>query len=109
MINLNESDHNMAFFNKRYHPPGTPPGTLIEAPRDASIPLRIRLIDYNQDEFTSRNDNDAAECSPYILRESLTWVHVQGQPTESALNEPGASFNLHSLALEEVLNSGQCP
>jgi len=99
----------MAFFTKRYHPPGTAPGTLIEAPAVDHAPLRIRLIDYCADEITIRDDVDASECGPYLQRDSMTWVHVQGRPTEAALQELGTAFSLHSLALEDVLNTGQRP
>ncbi len=99
----------MAFFTKRYHPPGTPPGTLTEVPATEAAPLRIRLIDYSADEITTRDDVTASECSPYLQRDSVTWVHVQGQSTEAALREFGESFQLHSLALEDVLNTGQRP
>jgi magnesium transporter len=99
----------MAFFSKRYHPPGTPPGTLTEAPAAAAAPLRMRLIDYSADEITIRDDVEVADCVSYLQRDSVTWVHVQGQPTEVALHSLAESFSLHSLALEDVLNTGQRP
>jgi hypothetical protein len=40
----------MAFFTKRYHPPGTAPGTL-HAPSTkaiASLPASVRLVRYDQ-------------------------------------------------------------
>ena len=51
----------------------------------------------------------AEDCEPYLNRETMTWVHVEGQPTEEALRKLGASFRLHALALEDVLNTGQRP
>jgi len=99
----------MAFFEKRYHLPGTAPGTLTEIPAAEAEPLRIRLIDYRADEITIRDNVEASECRPYLQRDSVTWVHVQGHPTEAALLELGSTFQLHSLALEDVLNTGQRP
>jgi magnesium transporter len=99
----------MAFFTKRYHPPGTPPGTLTETSVVAAAPLAIHLINYNADEITIRDDVNAADCQPYFRRDSITWVHVQGQPTEVALRDLGKTFQLHPLALEDVLNTGQRP
>lgn len=99
----------MAFFTKRYHPPGTPPGTLTESAASETSPVRIRLIDYGADEITVRENIAATECATYLQRDSVTWVHVQGQPTEAALRELGETFRLHSLALEDVLNTGQRP
>ena len=99
----------MAFFTKRYHQPGTAPGTLKETVSAESAQLRIHLIDYNAVELTVREDVQVAECHPYLKHDSVTWVHVQGQPTEAALRELGESFHLHSLALEDVFNTGQRP
>ncbi len=99
----------MAFFTKRYHPPGTAPGTLIESAEPAAEPLRIHLIDFRPEEMEVRSDVAVSECRPYLQRESITWVHVQGRPTEAALSELGECFDLHSLALEDVSNTGQRP
>ncbi|MDH3276207.1 MAG: magnesium/cobalt transporter CorA [Gammaproteobacteria bacterium] len=99
----------MALFNKQYHPAGTSPGTLTKARSADAAPLRIRLIDYDANEVSILDDTSAANCEPYLQRDTVTWVHVQGRPTEAALRELGASFNLHSLALEDVLNIGQRP
>jgi len=99
----------VAFFNKRYHPPGTAPGTLIEHPAAEFLPLKIHLIDYHADEIIIKNDIQAADCQQFLQKESVTWVHVQGRPTKAALCELGTLFGLHSLALEDVLNSGQRP
>ncbi len=99
----------MAYFDKRYHPPGTPPGTLTEVGESAEKPLKIRLVDYSVDEITIREDLTAGECIPYLQRDSISWVHVQGHPTEAVLDELGAAFDLHPLAMEDILNTGQRP
>ncbi|MGB5603557.1 MAG: magnesium/cobalt transporter CorA [Gammaproteobacteria bacterium] len=99
----------MAIFEKRYHPPGTAPGTLTEVPVAEAVPLRIRLINYSADQIVVRDDVGASECQLYLQKESFTWVHVQGHPSEAALQQLGTAFQLHTLALEDVLNSGQRP
>lgn len=99
----------MAFFNKSYHPAGTSPGTLSRARPEDSKPLRIRLADYDIDQLTVLDDVTAEDCQPYLNRDTVTWVSVEGRPTEDALRQLGASFGLHSLALEDVLNIGQRP
>jgi magnesium transporter len=99
----------MTLFNKSYHPAGTAPGTLTHERPDDAKPLRIRLTDYNVDELTVLEDVTAEDCEPYLNRETITWVHVEGRPTEEALRKLGGSFRLHALALEDVLNIGQRP
>lgn len=99
----------MALFNKRYHPAGTAPGTLTKTRPTDARPLKIRLIDYDEKELTVIEETTAEKCEPYLHRDTVTWVHVEGHPTEAALRQLGTSFGLHSLALEDVLNSGQRP
>jgi magnesium transporter len=100
----------MGYFTKRYHSPGTPPGTLVEAPAgEPAGPIHIRMIDYTDKELKIKEDAEAEACRPYIERETITWVHVQGQVQPDILRKLGEAFSLHPLAMEDVLNSGQRP
>src|SRR5690606_15045811 len=92
---------------KVYHPPGTAPGTLVTA--EPSGTLSIRLIDYTTHEVVGRMLDDAAECRPYLARDSRTWIQVNGRPDADTLRALGAHFGLHELALEDVINLGQRP
>jgi magnesium transporter len=99
----------VAFFTKRYHPMGTPPGTLVETPVEETTPPRLRLIDYSSDAITVIEDTDVAHCRSFLDQHSVTWVHVQGTPPVQTMRELGEHFDLHALALEDVLNTGQRP
>ena len=99
----------MAYFTKRYHPPGTPPGTLVDEQGQDKEEVIIHLIDYTAQEFVELELNDAHECSPYLERDTTTWIHVQGTVEAETLRELGQLFGLHQLALEDVLNTGQRP
>lgn len=98
----------MGFFDKAYHPPGTAPGTLVEhveTPR----PVRISLVDYTPEEFVEHELVAPTDCQPYLKRKSVTWIHVQGDVPADTLRNLGELFDLHPLALEDVMNSGQRP
>lgn len=99
----------MTYFTKRYHPPGTPPGTLIGEPLAAGEQIAIHLIDYTPQEFSELDLGDARECRPYLEKESITWIHVQGIAHTETVRELGNLFGLHPLALEDVVNTGQRP
>ena len=99
----------MAFFDKRYHPPGTPPSTLTGAPPSKAAPEKIRLISYDPAEIRIREGVDPADCAECLQKGGVTWAHVQGHPGEATLRNLGAIFDLHDLALEDVLNTGQRP
>jgi magnesium transporter len=94
---------------KTYHPPGTAPGTLTAGEPGTGAGLSIRLIDYTKDDFTEQALASAEACSPFLTRDSRTWIQVDGRPDPATLRELGAQFGLHELALEDVLNLGQRP
>jgi magnesium transporter len=99
----------MGYFGKRYHPPGTPPGTLPEPAQGPAAPLSIRLIDYTDTTFADRTFASAAEAPADLERAAHTWIHVQGDAAPETLRELGRRFGLHPLALEDVINAGQRP
>ena len=99
----------MGYFTKRYHPPGTSPGTLQRIDDAKLVPYKLYLTDYTDTEFTEHDLATPEECRGYLHRESITWIHVQGDAEPSTLRELGALFGLHQLALEDVINTGQRP
>lgn len=100
----------MAQLLKRYHPPGTPPGELIEdEARKQSMPLRLTVIDYDENNWIEKQDASIEECLPHLATPEVTWIHAQGYAGPHALRHLGEAFGLHPLALEDVLNTGQRP
>ncbi len=98
----------MTYFHKKYHPPGTPPGTLTSQP-DPAAEFRIHLTDYTDGEFTDKVLTDIDTCRDYAGRPSTTWIHIQGAFTVDVVRKLGDIFGLHPLAMEDVLNTGQRP
>ncbi|SFR47448.1 magnesium transporter [Marinobacter gudaonensis] len=98
----------MAYFSKHYHNPGTAPGTLV-GKADGGRPVNIRVLDYTGEEVEEVSLANAADCRAYLARDSNTWVQVNGQADPDTLRNLGDLFDLHDLALEDVLNTGQRP
>lgn len=96
----------MSYLGKSYHPPGTAPGTLDDRKRGA---IEIRLVDYDGEDYVERTLERAEDCTPYLDRISRTWIQVNGRPDADTLRSLGRLFDLHELALEDVLNTGQRP
>jgi len=99
----------MALFPKRYHPPGTPPGTLLSGTDVGQTEVQITLLDFGAAGLTINKSADVSQCKAAINEDSITWIRVQGRPTADFMRELGAAFDLHPLALEDVLNAGQRP
>ncbi len=99
----------MKLFEKRYHPPGTGPGTLRVEEEISEDDFRIHLFDYTAESIVEHEDATAEQCKASLSLASRTWTHVQGSITPGTLARLGEMFTLHALALEDVLNVGQRP
>lgn len=96
----------MAYFEKRYHPPGTPPGTLTNVEEPS---FTLSALDYGTSDVRECTLASVDECLDFIHTPHPTWIHVQGTVSPDTLSELGDRFGLHPLALEDVLNTGQRP
>jgi magnesium transporter len=90
-----------------YHYPGTVPGTII-IDADAPPPT-ILLIDYNQTNYLRQQLATPEECIPYLDKESVSWVDVQGLGNQNILERMGRVFELPPLVLEDVVNVSERP
>lgn len=88
---------------------GMAPGTLIHVGERLSEEVKISLIKYCQDSFTTEilNDFSSIEYSP--SETSTSWVNVDGLHDIKLIEQVGNKFNIHPLTLEDVLNTTQRP
>ena len=92
-----------AFFNER----GDAPGVIRFRP-DAHPP-KITLLDYNQSGAQKVDIKHPKECIPYLDSESICWVDVGGLGDEETWEQLQQVFNLHPLALEDIIHVPQRP
>lgn len=94
-------------FHKRHPPVGAPPGTLVFP--EERVPATIRVITYSPDGVEER-DGVAVEDLPGLLTpDRVTWIDLQGLGDEALLRRLGQIFEIHPLALEDVVNVPQRP
>ena len=96
-------------FKTRYPIPGESPGKL--RPRDGAIhrPSAISLIEYDRAQLEERAVEDKEELLPHLDNQRVTWINIDGLGDVDVLRRLGSHFNLHPLALEDVLDTGQRP
>lgn len=97
----------METFGKRYHPPGTPPGTLSRHQKGDTT--RICLREYDAENHTETLSPAVEQYSAALHNDLTDWLDVTGVNDPASIRELGGAFGLHPLALEDVLNSGQRP
>jgi len=91
----------------RFTSPGTAPGDLTEPPDSERIPTRLHLLDYDAGGYTEKADCTLEEAREYFSSPNATWLHVNGTPSEALLRAIGDAYELHTLALEDVMHTGQ--
>ena len=86
--------------------PGAPPGTLVADP--AANPSRIEVIAYGGTlpavEQSIKNTDDIAQL---LDKYPVVWIKVSGLADVELLQTIGKLFDIHPLALEDVVNLNQ--
>jgi len=96
-----------SLFRRRFAAPGAAPGTLaVEA---AAVEVRLRVISFNTTVLEEFEADSVAELRAAMTPDRRYWIDVPGLPTREQLEEFGAAFGFHSLALADVVNLGQRP
>jgi magnesium transporter len=96
-------------FKLRHPIPGEPPGTL----RTSDQPVRrkpiISLIEYDRTHLEESTIENHEELAAHLDNERVTWINIDGLGDVETLRVLGSRFNLHPLALEDVLDTAQRP
>ncbi len=90
---------------KRRTQPGAPPGTLTVDPA-APRPV-IRLMAYGPDRFIERDIAHVDELREFVGHWPVCWVNVDGLGDALTLERLADLFQLHPLAMEDVVNTHQ--
>jgi len=86
---------------------GAVPGTLQIDPE--APPPTVRVMAYGPDRLEERDIDDLEDLPGIIGANPVTWVNVDGVGDAKTLTRIGELFNLHPLALEDVVNVPQRP
>ncbi|MDH3475665.1 MAG: magnesium/cobalt transporter CorA [Rhodospirillales bacterium] len=92
---------------KRRTPPGASPGTLVTDP--LAVGPTVCLIGYGPDDLEEREVSEIEDLKPLIGRWPVTWINVDGLADLELIRRLGEMFELHRLALEDVVNVHQRP
>lgn len=69
----------------------------------------IHLLWYTAADLEEKTLAAPEDALPYLQREGVTWVHVQGLGDVAKIQQVSEVFKLHPLALEDVLSAQQRP
>ncbi|MBI5420608.1 MAG: magnesium/cobalt transporter CorA [Deltaproteobacteria bacterium] len=94
---------------KRWHPPGTQPGTLAAHAEANSRPVRITLLRYDGALVEERPLQSEEIASLPVPTGGVLWLDITGLSDPGVVKAVGERFGFHPLALEDVLNVPQRP
>jgi magnesium transporter len=93
----------------KYHFPGTPPATLVSHATKEEAPSVITLIQYNSETIFETQCESFEDLMRRFDPSLTNWINVDGLYDIELLRKLGERFNIHPLALEDVLNTTQRP
>lgn len=96
-------------FKIRHPIPGEPPGVLSLRTESERRPPVITLIEYDGTHLEERVATDRNELLSHLENDRVTWINIDGLGDIDVLRLLGERFNLHPLALEDVLDTSQRP
>jgi len=88
---------------------GLSPGTLVHVGEKKADHVRIRVIDYDQENLEEMELQSIDECMHYRDKPTVTWINIDGLHDVDVIEKVGQTFNLHPLVLEDIVNTDQRP
>lgn len=97
------------FFWKRDKKIGLPPGTPVFVGEQKAEEVKISLMRFNESSFTEKSIDKIDDCAVLKDDSVITWINVDGIHDVSIIEQIGNCFSIHSLTLEDIMNSQHRP
>ena len=88
---------------------GLAPGTLVHIGEYKHEKVKITLIDYDATQLKEKELKEIEESFYLKDKTSVTWINIDGIHQVDVIEKIGNNFGIHSLVLEDILNTGQRP
>jgi magnesium transporter len=86
---------------------GQAPGTLLHTGEQKTDTARITVFGYDEENELHATPVTIQECAVLKGRFKVLWINIDGLHDVSVIEEAGRLFGLHSLTLEDILQTGQ--
>ncbi|MBL3592178.1 MAG: magnesium/cobalt transporter CorA [Synergistaceae bacterium] len=88
---------------------GSPPGSLIHVGERKTEEVVLSYFRYGPDHFEEGQVTSPAELPEGTIGDGVLWINVDGLHDPSVMDFLGERFGIHSLTLEDILNTTQRP
>ncbi len=97
-------------FKRKQSSVGLAPGTLVHVGEKKAEKVVIRAWIYNSEKLIEKEIQTVEECQALKDQPGMNlWINVDGLDRVEVIEKLGSYFGIHSLTLEDVLNTGQRP
>ena len=88
---------------------GMSPGSLVHVGEQKIDKARISVMNYDQDRLEEKELKRIEESYAYKDTPPVTWINIDGLHDVELIEKVGTHFGIHSLTLEDIVNTGQRP
>ena len=85
------------------------PGTLIYAGPPRQEAIRIDVVNYDPEGVQKTEVSHVQDVKALSFQKNVSWIRVKGVHDVNVVQEIGRQFGIHSLVLEDILNTYQRP
>ena len=97
------------FLNDRQKVTGEIPGSLIHLGTKRIEKTRMMFIDFTPEKLIELELENLDDCLPYLTGNTVSWLNIYGLHDAELIQHLGEIFEIDSLLLEDMLNTGQRP
>jgi len=87
--------------------PGSSPGTLIFTGKKRLEQPNVTLVQYNEAEYLEKHEKN--HLPSLKAGDFLNWYDIRGLHQVDLIEQIGKQYNIHALALEDILDTQQRP
>ncbi|MHC1760225.1 MAG: magnesium/cobalt transporter CorA [Negativicutes bacterium] len=88
---------------------GFPPGTLTHVGSVFTDKIKVRRTDFETVGAESREMEKWEDLLPFQAARAASWIEIRGIHDVNVIEKIGQQFSIHSLVLEDILNTTQRP
>ena len=88
---------------------GLPPGSLVHIGDKKTEETTVSIIDYDGEQFKQMKCKKPEDTFEFRDKASETWINITGLHDINIIETIGKHFGLHSLTLEDILNTNHRP
>jgi magnesium transporter len=97
------------FLNRRSKKIGLPPGAPVHIGEKKVEKVEIELYDFDPEGYSTKSVQKINEILPLRDSKSVSWINIVGLHDVDSINEICTPFNIHSLVIEDIVNTDHRP